>query len=610
MQRKATDKSVLSRASYNYKAQSWLTAIRSNGKSTTPESKLPRGWARLRHETNAFLKSMGLGVISTTIRGLRKDFVEPKKIAVQQSRRAAALKSLIHLVPVGVATLEIVWNWRGRYIGYSFNQQNYYQFAAKAHEILMQASLSAIILSFILTGLAAKGLPFGAFLSSLQFTQISYLWSTELWSSIFANDFPIPRKLAFIVITISCGLIAAASGPSSATLLIPRQVLWALPPTQVFFNHTSQDIWPDHVTTGRISPDCAYMSEIPLGPACPAADFVEIRGLLVDSSSPAPAEPPVGPRRNTAVSAGEIWAVQSAGEPFNRFCALTTCPQQSTQLCATCAHDVIAKAAFHANSLWSDEFTMSFKSSFLDIVFDIDSQYFQPYSVANCLADTIESPGDQSPLRFPGLLPTSSGYDINAFNQSELLALPGSRKGSWFDTPGNNSEFRLSWISVPPNIFSGSTIGAILYHPREAANQIIQKVTACTFGAGWGTSALHSDFVDLSGFVSTVAGVPDSFQTLETNVLGTRQGVPYYTLGGDYVYPQKRTSISPEWAELLNPIVLSDRGNTSLINEYIAAVSMDTGDLMVSNILSVMLITGLSRIGADLTSEGNASRNS
>lgn len=173
--------------------------------------------------------------------------------------------------------MEIVWNWKGRYVGAEFNKQSYYQFAAKAHEITLQASLVSIALSYIRFQLTCgDGLPFGAFLSGLQITQVSYLWSTELWSSMFVSSktFRLRRKLALLAMVIICGLIAATAGPSSAVLLIPRETVWHSGSTYFYVNGTSQDVWPDRVDAKKIPKDCAVItSSSTVDPVCPAADW-------------------------------------------------------------------------------------------------------------------------------------------------------------------------------------------------------------------------------------------------------------------------------------------------------------------------------------------------
>ena len=94
---------------------------------------------------------------------------EPLKVAIQQSRRIALARCLIHGIPVGFALFEIILNWNNYYVGVNTYSVALYQLIAKIHEIMIQASLAAIIFSFIRHELVlGGGLPFG------QFSLVSY----------------------------------------------------------------------------------------------------------------------------------------------------------------------------------------------------------------------------------------------------------------------------------------------------------------------------------------------------------------------------------------------------------------------------------------------------
>ena len=124
--------------------------------------------------------------------------------------------------------------------------QVYYQLGAKVHEIMMQASLAAIIFSYVRYEMAlGDGLPFGALFSGLQINQVSYLWSMEFWGSLSSDNIPIRRKLAMIAMITVSFILATAVGPSSAILLIPRLDFWPAGSTHIWVNATFDDIWPD-----------------------------------------------------------------------------------------------------------------------------------------------------------------------------------------------------------------------------------------------------------------------------------------------------------------------------------------------------------------------------
>lgn len=61
----------------------------------------------------------------------------------------ALLRALIHVVPLSVALWEIVLNWNTNYVGATIRNRAYYQFGAKIHEMTAQASLAAIVFTYV-----------------------------------------------------------------------------------------------------------------------------------------------------------------------------------------------------------------------------------------------------------------------------------------------------------------------------------------------------------------------------------------------------------------------------------------------------------------------------
>ena len=198
-------------------------------------------------------RALGLYAVVSAFRFLRhlavgKGYAEPTKIAIRKSRPYALLRALIHIIPVGVAMWEITINWNTYYLGGTIRNQAYYQFGAKIHEMTAQASLTAIVFSYIRYEMSSgQGLPFGAMFSGLQISQASYLWSMEFWGSIYSKHLPIRRKISLILVVTSAIVLAAAVGPSSAILLIPRLEYWPAGATDIWLNVTSQELWPDRL---------------------------------------------------------------------------------------------------------------------------------------------------------------------------------------------------------------------------------------------------------------------------------------------------------------------------------------------------------------------------
>lgn len=195
-------------------------------------------------------RALGLHVVVFLLRFLRyqlvgKGYTEKTKIAVRRSRTTALVRALIHIVPLGVAMWEIELNWNSYFVGYAVYDQAYYQIGAKAHEMAIVASLSAVIFSYVRYELMlGVGIPFGALFSGLQVSQASYLWSMEFWGSVCSKSVSWRRKLCLILVIAVSLFLGAVAGPSSAILLIPKLDYWPAGTTNIWLNVTSDNLWP------------------------------------------------------------------------------------------------------------------------------------------------------------------------------------------------------------------------------------------------------------------------------------------------------------------------------------------------------------------------------
>ena len=132
-----------------------------------------------------FLRVFGLNVILSGVQYLKKltigkGYREHIKVAIRASRKVALFRALIHLAPFCIAVWEVALNFNTYYVGAAPLNQAYYQLGAKVHEFLAQASLAAIVFTFVRHELSlGEGLPFGALFSGLQVSQgIVFLYFT------------------------------------------------------------------------------------------------------------------------------------------------------------------------------------------------------------------------------------------------------------------------------------------------------------------------------------------------------------------------------------------------------------------------------------------------
>ena len=97
---------------------------------------------------------LGRNIILAGLKSLRhfsvgKGYTEPTKIASRKSRTTALLRALIHVVPFSVAIWEVILNWNTYYVGATIRNIAYYQFGSKIHEMTAQASLAAIVFTYV-----------------------------------------------------------------------------------------------------------------------------------------------------------------------------------------------------------------------------------------------------------------------------------------------------------------------------------------------------------------------------------------------------------------------------------------------------------------------------
>lgn len=195
------------------------------------------------------LRTLGFAIITHASRSLHhltgREFQESSKIAIRKNRAVALLRTLIHLIPMGVALGEIILNWNTYYVGVSIQNQAIYQVIAKIHELAIQASLATILLSYIRHEMTVgRGVPFGALFSGLHINQITYLWSMEFWGTVKAAHLQFGRKIALLALVAICVVLGTLCGPSSAVLLVPRLDFWPAGDTDIWVNATLDELYP------------------------------------------------------------------------------------------------------------------------------------------------------------------------------------------------------------------------------------------------------------------------------------------------------------------------------------------------------------------------------
>ena len=239
-------------------------------------------------------------------------------------------------------------------------------------------------------------------------------------------------------------------------------------------------------------------------------------------------------------------------------------------------------------------------SSFEDSYHGLQKDYYQPYTIVSCLSDFIDnSNNSQNSVQFARISETETELQ----NPRTTVSHPNLTIAQALEAPGNKSEYRMSWVELPYPAYNVKVFGVVILNPRGSGPEQAQNITTCTIGAGWGTSTVRTDSLDIRAFYSTIVDVPSSFP-LYTFVSGETedQSDPNFANISGFQYPQRRIDVSPKWAEFLNPSIPSSSGdsNTTVFNSLLSSSSTPYNDVGIAKILGIMVVSGLGRHGVEL----------
>ena len=136
----------------------------------------------------------------------------------------------------------------------------------------------------------------------------------------------------------------------------------------------------------------------------------------------------------------------------------------------------------------------------------ISTNYYQPYSIAYCLPDSIAGPNDDRPIAFPiSAAPdyTFAPYGLENVNYSiadvaPAIQYPSITRAQLFELPGSNTDNRVKWVELPQSAYNSITIGVIILQPTNVEDIALgsyntnQDYVTCSLGAGWGASSVNA----------------------------------------------------------------------------------------------------------------------
>ncbi|KAE8160474.1 hypothetical protein BDV40DRAFT_302286 [Aspergillus tamarii] len=478
---------------------------------------------------------------------------EDKPKAVLQKTRLLALYLflLFHFIPLGVSLALIVLNSKTYFYSTDASMLTLLQFVSKVHEVLMQGSIAMTMVAYVQYLLIHESaIPFGAIFTTFRVSQLSVLWSSELWAALTTKKFKGRLFLGFVLLVPFVILLASTVGPSSAIAMLPRQTIYRLPSWELGSNLTYTSIFPESLINAGppLSSTSATRNELSL-----AAGWEYLPNLHAVSNNKQ-IETGLQPK---SVNLGDhtgrtIWVMPelystplpTATPWWENWPGLTQIVRTlyvqyaPNSTFATVQHIPVAlslsKAAAHFGSLFKDE----------PMVVNTTTECPQPYVSTICQLNTILDENDTRPIQFPATYIAGCGdrCQITTKNWVKLTNYTRTRRHDLWDEAKRDPKGRMIWVDDIPlsDSTGGYGLGVIVVQPEMCnAGKTFLTTSACTIGARWGNTTYSVQ--------TTSNGLNSALTNIESKLFPTSLlSVPQWS--------DPSIKISLEWAKSLNQV--------------------------------------------------------
>ncbi|RAH73102.1 uncharacterized protein BO66DRAFT_367623 [Aspergillus aculeatinus CBS 121060] len=419
---------------------------------------------------------------------------EPPKVVITRSILAAPQRCAIHLLPIAVSSTVIGLNIKGTYLGADmmspFPSETInlalFQLAAKAHEIMIVASLSVTILHCVRHELLfGRGLPLGFLGSGLAFNNFGYFFSREFYGGLryVAIHGERSRKAALISLVVVAGLLVTLAGPASAVLLVPKSQPWSAGDTEFFLNGSESDYWPADLS--KEIPDleqlCSEQNSTLLG-FCPAGGFHSLWTHWGTMNSTTFQTQNVRSYAKELSGSRFYWPVSSPLSlipPLYSLGNIQQEPNRRTSLIQPHAATVVMLQRLAED--WWRAFSVHKGLSQSQIDDRTASATFKhAITVARCAAPRKLRASDTT-VYFPSI--------HGRFDFADSLPLDVDSLNS---TPNGHLQFQ--WAHLPPR-FGAASIGGLFQTPWKATKggSVSRIAIGCTVQAGWVPATVFTD---------------------------------------------------------------------------------------------------------------------
>jgi hypothetical protein len=422
---------------------------------------------------------------------------EPRKVVVADTATTAIKRIAFHLLPISTTVAILVLNLRGIFIGYDLSgaiksetiSLMFLQLAAKAHEILIVASLGLIVLHAVRHELLfGDGLPLGLIGSGLSFSNFDLLFKKEFYGSLryLTTHGNRKKKTGFVLLLLLSILVAALAGPSSAVLLVPRSQIWPSAVTEVFFNASDSDLWPIDLRGNltQLSTLCQAENATALA-VCPGAGFRSLREHWSRLNATSFFNQNIPPYARLLSGSLFYWPIRSPKSLVPPLYALGNSRQsdqlkdKTTLVQPLAAATVVLQQA--ADDWWKAmERQKQRKLERMDALIDdrqIRSRGKSAIGTVRCGSARLLEPSDTS-VSFPTI---PFWFDYGRHADYEVTNLSNT----------SSSAAKYQWIQLPGS-FGPASIGGIFQSPWRFDNSS-RIVIGCTAQLGWVPSDVRTD---------------------------------------------------------------------------------------------------------------------
>ena len=261
----------------------------------------------------------------------------------------------------------------------------------------------------------------------------------------------------------------------------------------------------------------------------------------------------------------------------------------------------------------------------------LDNSY-QPYVATTCGVDTIQGSNDQMPVRFPIIpSPIASQTNFSVFlNGVQGRDYPLLKKAQMLELTGSKTDNRFKWIQLSSDYYNQSTLGLVIIRPplvnTSHPERNIQEAMFCTIQAGWGLSTISVSTTGASSStvtsvpnvkgLSNVRGTSEDYSEIQRATGSTETASYFETQQAPLawvpdVYPSIPITITPEWAEYINPTHYPD--NETILNLILQSFYVSNPDARDENdglwelaqeVLSLLMANAISRVSFNRTLQG------